>query len=112
MERVLLVEGGDDERVVHYLCERLRVQHNFHIKDKGGLDDLLRSISPELKAAGRLAVGILVDANDSPDSRWQSVADRIRSAGIVPPSHLDRNGITISKPSVAESEEAAGSSPP
>ena len=95
MERVLLVEGSDDERVVYHLCKRLHVPQNFHIKDKGGLPELLKSISPELKASDRLAVGILADANDRPDSRWQSIADRIRSAGIVPPNHLDRNGLTI-----------------
>ena len=95
MERVLLVEGSDDERVVHHICKRLQIPQNFHIKDKGGVRELLRSISPELKVADRLAVGILLDANDSPASRWQSIADRIQSAGIAPPDELDRSGIVI-----------------
>jgi hypothetical protein len=95
MERVLLVEGSDDERVVHHICKRLQVPLDFCIEDKGGVDKLLRSITPELKAPDRVAVGILLDANDSADSRWQSIAGHLQSGGIAPPSHLDRSGIVI-----------------
>ena len=95
MERVLLVEGDDDERVVRTLCDRLNITQGFCIKNKKGIDRLLQSISPELKVAGRLALGILVDANDNPAARWQSIADRIRAAGIAPPESVDSNGTVI-----------------
>ena len=95
MERLLIVEGSDDERVVHRLCERMGVDRNFCIDDKQGLDRLLRSISTELKVAGRLALGIMVDANDNPASRWQAIAGRIGAAGIIVPECLDPGGTTI-----------------
>ena len=82
-DRVLLVEGQDDKHVVWHLCRRSQAMPSFHIKDKGGIDNLLASIGPEVKAPGRMAVGILPDANDNPGARWDALRYRLanRSAG-------------------------------
>ena len=61
----------------------------FDILDKGGFDALSRSIGPEIKAPGRIAVGVLADANDDWRARWRAIADRLRSTGIEPPDVLD-----------------------
>ena len=95
MERILLVEGITDKRVVQGLCDHLKITQCFCITNKNGLDQLLKSIGPELKVPDRAAIGILVDANDDPASRWRSISDRIRSAGIDPPGSLDPNGAVI-----------------
>lgn len=48
---------------------------DFEIVEKSGIDRLLDSISVELEAPGRRAVGILVDANDDIEARWCPITD-------------------------------------
>ena len=57
----------------------------FDILDKDGFSNLSRAIGPEIKVPGRLAVGILADANDDPSARRQEIADKLRKAGIETP---------------------------
>ena len=80
--RVLLVEGRDDKYVVDHIRRRHDPMPPFEIVDKGGLEELLASIGPELKAPGRRALGIVVDANDDIEARWAAVTDRLGRAGI------------------------------
>ena len=56
--RVLLVEGQDDEHVVRHLCKSKGLEKNFCIKQKNGKVELLKSITMEVKAPERTAVGI------------------------------------------------------
>lgn len=83
--QVLLVEGTDDEHVVRHLWKRNNLSPDFEIVDKGGVDPLLKSIRVEVRAPGRQAVGIIVDADDHPEDRWNAISDRLRSAQITPP---------------------------
>lgn len=94
---VLLVEGSDDRHVVHHIANRADATLAFSILPKGGIDPLLNAIERDIKVPGREAVGILADANDDIDARWQAVADRIRRAGlgIEPPTHPDPAGTII-----------------
>ena len=84
-DRVLLVEGVDDKHVVRHLSQPQPDMPEFDILDKNGFSNLVDAIGPEIKVAGRVAVGILVDANDNPDQRWQAVSDRVWKAGIEAP---------------------------
>lgn len=45
--------------------------------------------------AAREVVGILMDANDSPDNRWQAVANQLLKAGIDTPGQPDPAGTVI-----------------
>lgn len=95
--RVLLVEGADDMHVVRHLRDHQDRSDipAFEIIDKDGIDNLIPAIGPELKAPGRLAVGILADANDDPDARWQSIADRLRRVGIEAPAGPSSTGVVV-----------------
>ncbi len=75
--RVLLVEGPDDKHVVIHLSERSGLQQNFWIIEKEGKDTLLDSIVLEARTPGRTVMGVVLDANDSLDARWQAVTDRL-----------------------------------
>ena len=87
--RVLLVEGRDEMHVVCHLCESNSMTPTFTVSPKGGIDPLLNGIRSEISVEGRAVVGIVVDANDNLQSRWQSVADRLRAASIeMPPDQL------------------------
>lgn len=75
--RILLVEGPDDKHVVIHLSERNGLAQNFIIVEKEGKDPLLDSIEVEVDIPGRTALGIMLDANDDLDARWQAVSDRL-----------------------------------
>ena len=79
--RVLLVEGQDDQHVVeHFYRARFAATPPFVIVDKKGCAPPCDAVGPERKAPDRQVVGIIVDANDDPESRWQAVTDRLRRA--------------------------------
>ena len=94
-DRVLLVEGPDDEHVVRHLRNRHQAMPEFCIRNKEGIAKLLEDIGLEILAPSRKAVGILVDANDDLDARWSAVADRLREENIEVPSNPELTGIII-----------------
>ena len=94
-DSVLLVEGQDDKHVVLHLRMRDESMPAFDISDKDGIDRLLDSISPEIKAPGRKSVGILVDANDEPANRWQAVRSRLQQFDLPLPEEPEPNGTIL-----------------
>lgn len=94
--RVLLVEGPNDMHVVAHLWRRYRgIDPNFCISVKGSVEKLLQSIRGEILNDERTAVGILVDADDFPINRWQSVDDRLKKAEITHQGNPTPSGIII-----------------
>ena len=75
--RILLVEGPDDKHVVIHLSERSGLAQNFMIVEKEGKDALLDAIEVEVDIPGRTVMGVVLDANDDLDARWQAVTDRL-----------------------------------
>ena len=95
-DRLLLVEGPDDQHVVRHLWERrYRRGVSFQFAPRGGVDGVTESIRDEARVLGRQALGILVDANNDPTTRWQSIFDRLASVGIQAPATPDANGTII-----------------
>ena len=94
-KRVLLVEGDDDKHVILQLCIRISFEPEFCILDKGGVDNVLSGVGPELKVEGRQAVGIVVDANDHIENRWNEVSEELQGVGISTPSSPDWAGTII-----------------
>ncbi len=88
--QVLLVEGNDDQEVVKHLLRSWgkSYEQHFKIKQAGGVERLVKLISPQIKQSGLKTLGILIDANSNLDSRWQSISDKLRAAECnnVPPS--------------------------
>lgn len=94
--RVLLVEGPNDMHVVAHLWRRYRgIDPNFCISVKGSVEKLLQSIRGEILNDERTAVGILLDADDFPINRWQSVDDRLKKAEITHQCNPTPSGIII-----------------
>jgi len=94
-DRVLLVEGQNDKHVIRHLRNRHQAMPEFCIQDKGGIEELLADIGLEILAPNRKAVGILVDANDDLNARWDAVATRLREENIEMPSSPDPTGTII-----------------
>ena len=94
-DRVLLVEGPNDKHVVRHLCNFHAEMPKFCVLDKEGIEVLLEDIGSEILAPGRKAIGILVDANDDLDARWNAVANRLREENIEVPSSPELTGTII-----------------
>lgn len=94
-QRVLLVEGPDDDHVVRHLSERTGGMPSLCIKQKDGIEKLLPSIPPEFNVSGRKVLGILVDADDNPQDRWQSLRERLSDLNVQLPSNPYTQGTII-----------------
>ena len=94
-EDILLVEGQDDMHVVQHLRDCSQPMLQFSTLDKGGLSRLLPAIGVEIKVSGRRAVGIVVDANNDLQARWDIVVEQIKSVKIQPPDNPDPAGTII-----------------
>ena len=95
VDSLLLVEGTDESHVIRCLRDRSEGMPSFDVAHKGGIGPLLEAIYPEVMMSGRSALGILVDANDDRQARWRAVTDRLRKAGVEPPSEPEPSGVII-----------------
>ena len=97
-QQVLLVEGMDDLRVITNLLDRHQVPMPFEIQQKGGFEELRASIYNEVNVSGRQILGIVADANDHPDRRWQSISAQLKQAGCRVPNRLEERGSVFRGP--------------
>lgn len=79
---VLLVEGPDDKHVAEHIWWRHSAGLAFCALVKGGVEQVLDAIDTEIQAPGLQAMGILVDANDDVDARWEAVKGRLAAAKV------------------------------
>lgn len=93
--RRILVEGIEDKHVVLRLLRRMKLEDGVSVEDSRGINSLLEIIEPVVVAPGAETVGIVVDANDDPDSRWRAVAERLRVAGYAVPEEPEAKKGTI-----------------
>jgi hypothetical protein len=90
--KVLLVEGKNDQHVVWAFCAHQNLPETFFVKDCKGIDDLIKVLPVYLKGPYD-TVGVLVDADQNLESRWQSIQHA--SSTIFPdfPPTLPKNGL-------------------
>ncbi len=92
---VLMVEGLSDYHFVRQLLDQLELGLDFEVSNRAGLAGVLDSIYAEIAAPHRDVVGILVDADNDPESRWSEVEGRLVQAGVSVPSSPDPQGTII-----------------
>jgi hypothetical protein len=99
--KVLLVEGRQDVRVIPELIEANGVNWGtkknpvVKIRDCDGYQKLVDQdiISTELKASGLSVLGIMIDADENPSRRWQSIRNVILKSIPDIPETLPENGL-------------------
>lgn len=69
----LLVEGNDDQHVIWALCERYQITENFDGIDSRGYDELLKEIPLRFKTSDLKTLGIIVDADENVQQRWEAL---------------------------------------
>ncbi|NER92797.1 MAG: hypothetical protein F6J86_02895 [Symploca sp. SIO1B1] len=98
---LLLVEGEQEKRTIPYLIEANGIDWGtknnpvVYIEPLGGDTNVINPllISTELKASGRKALGLMVDADDNPFKRWQSVRNACLTAIPDIPEQLPETGL-------------------
>lgn len=73
LKNILLVEGNDDLHVCRNLLHCYSLDNSIEIKDKKGIDNILRTLHVEIKGSEVGKLGVIVDADDDIASRWNSL---------------------------------------
>lgn len=102
----LLVEGDDEKRVIPYFMDEHAVwgdrkeEWAVRIEQFDGVEKFLKPgvIEAELKESGLQAVGLIVDADDSFDSRWARIRERCRNISDAFPEDLPPDGLIYVTP--------------
>lgn len=104
--KVLLVEGQQEVRVIPELMEANGIDWGpkkspvVYIRDCNGCQNLVDPdvIATELRASGLSVLGIIIDADDHPFERWQSI--RNASLKSIPnlPNDLPEEGLIHTAP--------------
>jgi hypothetical protein len=100
-KNILLVEGDDDKRVIPYFIEAngidwgKRNEEIVDIRAYDGYENLIKpkEISTALKDDGLVALGILVDADEHPVNRWESVRNACAQSIKDLPKELPPSGL-------------------
>ena len=83
-EKLLLVEGDDDKYVVEHL-QRIHGLPTFAVRSCGPVEQLIAAIGPELSNDNRTVLGVLVDADDQPQDRWDEIVKRFAKENVAIP---------------------------
>ncbi len=96
----LLVEGTDDLYVVANIRDRHNLADNFDIIDCKGVSNIPDQVVARIKQGQSTvkAIGIILDADNDLDARWQSIHDILKKEGYEVPTHPDVNGTILSGP--------------
>ena len=99
IRNLLLVEGKDDENVIRHLAKFHLPQRVVYgsqidsatlleedesavfIKEKGSITNLIRTLYEEVDRSDLLRLGIIVDADETVESRWQQLSDKLNKIG-------------------------------
>lgn len=90
----LLVEGNDDQHILWAICEKYKLPQNFDVIDCKGIDPLLTKIPVYLKTHGLQSIGIIIDADENLENRWQSLKNRL-SKDFSMPDIFPKEGFII-----------------
>ena len=82
--RVLLVEGPDEQHVMWALFKIHQVPKSFRVVSANGRDRLLDSLAVRLKSSGLERLAVVLDADEDASRRWQQLRDRLSKAGYSP----------------------------
>ncbi len=81
-QKILLVEGSDDEHVLKHVCGNRGISHLDEVKSLGNAERLLENIPVQLKlSSADDVVGVIIDADTDLTARWQAIRYRLSQAG-------------------------------
>ena len=93
--RVLLVEGRDDCHVVWALCNAHRVPETFGVYVCGNDVILLSRLSALIQRPESETIGVVLDADENVESRWQSIRGKLQNDLYRLPDVPDPGGTIV-----------------
>jgi hypothetical protein len=95
MKKRILLEGPDDQAVIGNLLFNYKLDNEFELKKKDGIDKLYDTLPDELEATDISCLGVVIDADFEVQSRWARLTNALRLAGYsnVPPSPVPGGAI-------------------
>jgi hypothetical protein len=77
--RLLLGEGVTDLVVVNSICDRYGIPDDWYeYENLGGIKRLLDDLPSIMRESDRRYIAVVLDADQNPSGRWQSLRDRLR----------------------------------
>ena len=99
---VLLVEGTDDAVAISEIALAHGIPALDSLKQLESVDALLQEFPAELKASDLRVLGMVLDANGDPTSRWRSIRDKLFESGYeAVPDTPSAEGTILEPPSSA-----------
>ena len=99
MNKILLVEGKDDENVDKHIWKSFNLAKAFEIKDKEGIENVLEETDSTLVDGNAdVCLGIVIDADQDLNIQWQRITGILRKADYDNeriPDNPDANGTII-----------------
>lgn len=111
--RILFVEGTDDQHTIWSICESFKVEETFVVEipdskgkinksarphEKGGIDNVLKATQGFLATQNIERLGIVIDADENLNSRWQKVKAILEKVGYTDlPKQPDSDGTIINQ---------------
>lgn len=110
--RILFVEGLDDQHTIWAICEHFKIEETFTVEipdskgkinikarahQLGGIDNVFKATKVFLIAGSTTEkLGIVIDADENLEKRWNQVAKILETAGYQNlPDSPDENGTVI-----------------
>ena len=110
-DRILFVEGIDDQHTIWAICEHFKVEETFIVEvpdgtgginsrlranEKGGIDNVLKATQGFLAAQNIERLGIVIDADTNLSAQWKKVSSILEKLGYENiPLQPDSNGTII-----------------
>ena len=100
-QKILMVEGKDDEHVLTSICRTHDIPPLDKVIRGSGDEGLLDSIPIQLRLTEEGdVVGVIIDADTNAASRWQSIRNRLVQIGYeYVPARPDPSGTILEPPS-------------
>ena len=92
LETLLLTEGPDDLNVIQALLDIYGYDGKIRMQSGEGYVQLRKELKAILNDSQWQRLGIIVDADTDPKSRWLSIRDRLKECGCDPPKELTSEG--------------------
>jgi hypothetical protein len=83
LKKTLLVEGKDDQHVIYAIRDIYEIpKDTFTIEELGGVENVLKKTDLTLiDGSSDICLGIVIDADEDINARWQSVSSILEKAG-------------------------------
>lgn len=93
-----LIVEGKEKHIIWALCEKHKVEQTFEVKDLKGINNVLKGIPNRLKSGNFVNFGVIFDADDNLESRWDSLKNKFEEFGYSLPKQPQKEGVIVAHP--------------